>query len=111
LPWIVKQSVVDRSVVSSLLLRLDPGEAETIALAIEASADIVLLDERKARRVASRFGLKYVGTAGIPIEAKHHAYVAEVKPLLDRMISASGFRISSGLYDLVLQTAGEGPGP
>ena len=50
---------------------MDNGEAEAIALAIELKADLLLLDERLGRKVASRFRLNYVGLLGVLIEAKH----------------------------------------
>ena len=37
--------------------RLGKGEAETIALAIEAGADLVILDDHAARVEATRLGL------------------------------------------------------
>jgi len=43
--WIKPQRVRDATVVRLLLATLDLGEAEAIALAVEVSADLVLLDE------------------------------------------------------------------
>ncbi|MDX2179372.1 MAG: hypothetical protein SFV18_07260 [Bryobacteraceae bacterium] len=40
--------VSDRSRAAELMPTLDPGEAERIALAEEASADLLLIDERLA---------------------------------------------------------------
>jgi hypothetical protein len=37
---------------------LDPGEAGAIALALELSADLILLDERDGRSAAERVGLR-----------------------------------------------------
>src|SRR5690242_9619743 len=42
---------------ADLLNDLDRGEAETIALAQELSADLVLIDERLGRRYANRAGM------------------------------------------------------
>jgi predicted nucleic acid-binding protein len=46
-------------------IALGDGEAEVIALALELGADQVVLDEVRGRDVATRLGLKVVGTLGI----------------------------------------------
>jgi predicted nucleic acid-binding protein len=45
-----------------LSLGLDAGEQEAISLALELTGVIVLMDERKGRRVASGLGLSVSGT-------------------------------------------------
>lgn len=90
-----------------LELELDPGEAAAIALAIELKADLLLLDERRGRTVASRFGLRFVGLLGVLIEAKQQGYLGAVKPILDDLITRAGFWVSQPLYERVLQAAGE----
>lgn len=52
--WIEKRVVANRSLIDVLLLELDIGEAEAIALAIEMKGELLLLDERFARKIASR---------------------------------------------------------
>jgi len=44
---------------------LDDGEAEVIALAVECKADMILLDESEARRIANIYGLSKTGVIGI----------------------------------------------
>jgi predicted nucleic acid-binding protein len=51
--------------ISEDLFRLDPGEREAIALAIALGADLILLDERKARIAARERGLAVAGTLGV----------------------------------------------
>jgi hypothetical protein len=51
LGWIETQPVANRLLVTALRLELDEGEAETIALAQELAADLVLMDERRGRAV------------------------------------------------------------
>jgi predicted nucleic acid-binding protein len=43
----------------------DPGEVEAISLALELKADLLLADDRKARRVASQHGLVITGAVGV----------------------------------------------
>jgi predicted nucleic acid-binding protein len=49
----------------AVLETLDRGEREAIALAEQVQADLVLLDERRARQVAIERGLGVVGLLGI----------------------------------------------
>jgi uncharacterized protein len=42
--WIERVAVSNRQLVHSLLQELDPGEAESIALAVEINADWLLMD-------------------------------------------------------------------
>ncbi len=46
------------------------GEAEAIALAVGRRADLVLLDEREARLIARRLGLRVAGALGVMLRAK-----------------------------------------
>ncbi len=50
---------------------VDKGEASVIHLVREKGADFVLIDERKARKIARKiYGLNVVGSARILVEAK-----------------------------------------
>lgn len=105
--WIQAQRVANNTLVTALQLELDGGEAEAIALAIELKADLLLLDERRGRTVASRFGLKFTGILGVLIEAKHKGVISAVKPVVDSLILTAGFWITDSLYQRVLEIAGE----
>lgn len=53
-----------RELVDVLSSSLGRGEAEAIAVASDVDADLVLLDDLRARRMARRLGLKVMGTLG-----------------------------------------------
>ena len=55
--WPTVRPVADTSAVETLRTRLDQGEAEAIVLMREAEADVILLDERRARHYAAQRGL------------------------------------------------------
>jgi hypothetical protein len=92
--WIRRRAAANRPLVTALRERLDPGEAETIALAEECRPPFVLMDEQEGRRTAQRLGLKTVGVVGVLIEAKARGLIAEVGPLLERLRQEAGFYLS-----------------
>ena len=105
--WVKRKVVRDRSLVDALSLELDPGEAETIALAVENRADLILLDERQGRHAARRLGLTVSGTLGVVIVAKDRGVLASVRPVLDALRAKAGFWIGDDLYNEVLAAAKE----
>ncbi len=103
------KSVTDQNKVYQLQqeVKLDDGESEAIILALELKTDLLLIDERHSRSVAKRLGIRITGLLGILLEGKAKGFVVEVKPLMDKLIEDSTFRISPLLYDKILELAGE----
>lgn len=50
--WLRVEALTDRTLLDTFAGKLDAGEAEAIALAVQLSADLLLVDERKARKIA-----------------------------------------------------------
>lgn len=69
-PWLTVADPKDRSRVQELREHLDSGEAEAIALAIERRADLLLMDERRGRCIATAAGLTVTGLLGVIVRAK-----------------------------------------
>ena len=92
--------------INLLRFQLDYGESEAIVLAIELEADILLLDEKKARKVAQVNSQPVIGTIGILQAAKNKNLISDIKPHLDGLI-ANGFWIDKKLYQTILQNNGE----
>jgi len=106
-PWIVRHRVTQQPLVDVLRLELDAGEAEALACALELHADLILLDERRAREVAQRLGLRFIGLLGVLIEAQRQQRLPRIRPVLDDLRQKAGFWITDALYQRVLAAAGE----
>lgn len=86
---------------------LDKGEAAVIQLALETNNSEVLIDEKRARRIAvSVYGLNVLGIGGLLLRAKRSGLISEVKPLFEQ-IRANGYFISNRLMEGILGAAGE----
>ncbi len=89
-----------------LVTDLGPGETQVLALALESSAALVLLDDGLARRVAASLGLTVEGTLGLLLDAKQAGLVPSVAPLLAQLQSL-GFWLDPRTHAAVLRLAGE----
>lgn len=105
--WIDVQQARERLAFDALRLDLDAGEAETIALALQMNADLVLLDERAGRLAAQFLGLTPMGVVGILLRAKQQKLLPAVRPLLDALRHRAGFFLDAALYSHALNLAGE----
>ena len=105
--WIKRHFVQNHVLVNALRRDIDRGEAESIALALELEANLILLDEKEGRHAAERLGLKMVGVVGILLEAKKNRFVDSVRPHLDALRQIAGFYLKESVYRHVLDLAGE----
>jgi predicted nucleic acid-binding protein len=101
--WLVPLTVSRRALAA---LRPYPsglraGEIETIALALQQRADIVLIDERLARKFAQSKGLQVLGTLGVLKQAHTRGLLPDLRGALDAL-RACGFRFSDTLYRQIL---------
>jgi predicted nucleic acid-binding protein len=104
--WIIVRTAQDEIAVQLLKGELDAGEGEAIVLARELNADLLLIDDRSARRKASAIELSTIGTLGVLLLAKKRKLIPILGPLVDDLRRA-GFHMSDELYEQVLDSAGE----
>jgi len=105
--WIKVKKVKSKNNVELLMTTLDSGEAEVIILSKELKADLAIIDELSARKVAMMLDLPLIGTVGLLIAAKEKGLIDKVKPIWDEMI-AQGIRYGKEFYFKVLEEIGEG---
>jgi uncharacterized protein len=106
-PWIEVVNLQDRRALNDLEVKLDPGEAEAIVLAIEQGADLLLIDEPAGRTQATLLGQAITGTLGALLVAKHRGVISAVRPVMDDLDTQAGFRVHPELRERVLRAAGE----
>ena len=105
--WIKPQALREDKVARVLAATLDPGGAEAIALALELSADLILLDERDGRKAAERAGLRVTGVLGVLLRAKNKGRIELIRPELEN-IAYSGPVLS--VSELTAEGLGNGRG-
>ena len=86
------------------LEKLQGGEQAAILLAETMKADLILLDEKAARRVAANRGLRVTGLLGVLGEASTRGLV-ELAPAIDKL-RATSFRSSPALLKATLDRFG-----
>jgi len=100
------QSRVKRVDLTLTQLGLGLGELEAITLYKKLDADVLLIDDNRAKKYASLNGVKVIGSLGVLIKAKEEGHIEIVKPLLDE-IQKSEVYISMKLIEKVLEICGE----
>jgi len=89
--WIKVENVKNKLAVKALQINLGEGESEAITLAIEKDADLIILDDFKARQTAEELSLTFVGTLAILQKAKSKGLIKNFEKVLDELRKA-GFR-------------------
>ena len=93
--------------VQRLRNSLDAGESEALVLAVELNANLILIDERRARDAARRMNLSVAGIIGVLQRAKNARLVPAIGPILKEIVDGLGFFLSRELVDEILRQEGE----
>lgn len=105
-PWIRVSKTSDNILKNHLMQTLDEGEAEVIVLADELKADLVIIDERLARKYVEKAGLKLIGTLGVLARAKLEGHIPKVKCYINDMMN-KGIWFNKELVSRILTELGE----
>ena len=98
--------VPDTKYQAFLETQVDQGEASAIALAKEVDNVLLLLDDLKARKLATHLNFRITGALGIVHKAKQMSVIDRVKPLVDELLQTD-FRISQEIVKEMLALNGE----
>jgi len=104
--WITIQPMKNKSQYLELSKNLGKGEASSITLALELSDSLLIVDERKGRKVAEEMEIEIIGSLGVLMKAKEIRAIPSVKEMLN-LIDKTNFRISRPIKRKVLKQAGE----
>ena len=84
---------------------LGSGEVAVLAYA-RMHGHVALIDERRARRIATKMNVPVVGTGTIVVELRVHRHIASVIPIL-RMWKTHGYHLSAAITADIIERAGE----
>lgn len=101
------REVSDKRAAVRLANLVDEGEAEAIELAKELQADLLLIDQRKGRRLAVKEGVPVIGLLGVVLLAKRRGLVPSARRLMETLRHDAGIYLAKDLLDKALATVGE----
>jgi len=76
-----KSRIVNIRGFNELTFVMDYGESESVILYRELNADFLLIDDKKARKIAENFGITCIGTLGILSTARDKGLIKELRPV------------------------------
>jgi hypothetical protein len=82
------------------------GELEAITLYKELNADVLLIDDNRAKKYAILNDVRVIGSLGVLIKAKEESYIDKIKPLLEEIMKSEVY-ISDKLIVKVLEICNE----
>ena len=85
---------------------LGQGEIEAMALYKQLSADVLLIDDHRARVIAEHNHINCIGALGVLLFAKQNGNIKKIRPYVQKLRSSS-IRYGEALLDKVLKLAGE----
>jgi len=104
--WIKIRSPKSKETVQKLLSVLDAGEAEAIVLAIESKNSLLIIDEKKGRKIAISHQVNIIGTLRVILLAKQGKIIDKIEPLI-KSLKLVGFRISKKIETGMLEISNE----
>lgn len=85
---------------------LGRGEIEAMALYKQLSADVLLIDDHRARLIAEHNHIQCIGALGLLLVAKQRGKLTAITPFIQKLRQSSIF-YSDDLLESVLNLAGE----
>jgi uncharacterized protein len=99
--------VTESSRLWRLRASVHAGEADAICLALDIGADVLLIDDKKARRVAESEGLSCLALPAVLLAAKEREIITSITPLLNLMENRGSYRLTPAARAALLKAANE----
>lgn len=100
--WLRIVPVVNSPIQEKLEAQVDRGEASAMALYFDYDDATLILDDKKARRLAKAMNIRITGTLGVLSKAKIMGIIPKLKPLV-LMLMRTDFRINRSIIDELLR--------
>ncbi len=101
-----KSKVIEITGFNELTFVMDYGESESVILYNELNANFLLIDDKKARRIAESLGVTCIGTLGVLSIAKSKNLVNELRPIFKALIENNRY-YSIKLLNILLERHNE----
>lgn len=85
---------------------MDRGESEAVLLYQELGADVLLIDDRKAREIAESLGVKCLGSLALLIAAKDNHEIDSLHEIFSQFLAHKRF-FSKPLLNSILREHNE----
>ncbi|HEY5511469.1 MAG TPA: DUF3368 domain-containing protein [Prolixibacteraceae bacterium] len=101
-----KDKTCQISGLNELTFVMDYGESESLILYKELQADFLLIDDKKARKIAENLDINCIGLIGLLSIAKDKGLIEKLRPIFDTFLQNKRF-YSVELLNDVLMAKGE----
>ena len=102
--WITIEASADHKYQQLLAQQVDLGEASAIALSFGKENALLILDDRRARRLAQKLKCSFTGTLGIIARAAREGVISSLEEVISQ-IKQTNFRFSEATFDEVRKAA------
>jgi predicted nucleic acid-binding protein len=100
LEWVIVQAVHDPRKINVFNKIVGLGESSAIALALEIENSLLIVDDRRARRLAIDLGLEITGTLGVIIRAYRKGVIDDIDSSV-ASLQKTGFRLPANAGDII----------
>lgn len=99
--WVTISEVKDLDRKLELETLLDKGEASSIALALEVPQSILIIDEKKGRKIARSLNIQIIGTLKILMLARQKGEIDDLSSVI-KELEQKNFRFSRNIIARML---------
>lgn len=104
--WVRVRSDYSEEIYRKLSQNFGAGESSCITLAQEQVDPILLIDDRRARKVAEEIGIQCTGSLGVLLIAKREKVIESVEDVL-KEIQKTDFRMKESIVEKILKLSHE----